>query len=409
MDILEKIRKDRNSDLFELNQKELKLFFKSKNNLKELLKQVPEEDQPRLDKLFSNKKLLNSYIDSIENNKKYGHQLDDKPFSSYNRGMQYETTKPFERFQADLADMNFLKKYKIPLRKYSWVLVVVDLFSTKVWYIAVTKKNKNVMSRVLYKFFVDLRNTYRKDKHIWLHVDKGGEFYNSLVKQNMKDLNISLYSTKGKAFMAEERIFLLKKYFKDKIRKNGNNFLKNGRGRLLNWWMELPRIQNKVNKLQNSRLRESPNDLWNESERDEVLLFKKNERVTKALKSEYQRNIKEKTQIESNKPGINLNAEVDNDVVIDNVERNDDNRKNKFTKDSTNVQGNWSKTEYTINNILRNNTNIGPPSLYQLKDKNGKILKGLFTREEFHNSNNDRLYKKIEKENQIEEYGEIIN
>jgi len=408
MEVLKKLLEKKDSDLSFLNKKEFISYFKSKDNVENIKKQLLDKAKVDLDELLKNKKdwklFISNHFDSESKKSKTIHEVG---FKSYNRGIQYETTLPGQRFQADLADMNFLKKHKIPLRQYSWVLVVVDLYSTRVWYIAVTRKNSTVMGRVMKKFFEELREAYGINDHIWLHVDKGGEFYNKKVEQIMKDLNITLYSTKGKAFLAEERIYLLKKFFRDLIPNGGlKEILKKGVGQK-NWWTLLEKIQSKVNRLKNSRLGKTPNEIWNNGEGDNKILFEKNKKVTTALKSEYQRNLKEKTKIEKHSVGgLNMHVDENDEVKIQNVERNDENNKSTFTKRSTNVDGNWSKSKYIISKVLRNNGNIGPSVLYQLKDEDGKQLEGLFTREDFYNTSQaDRLHKKIEKEQQMEEYG----
>lgn len=407
MDAFDKIRR-KDSLLRNLNRKEFKSYISVKNNIIELTKKLDKVTIKEIQTFLKDKKAFNRYVNNIynnDNNKKEEEVIFEKPFKTYNRGIQYETTAPCQRFQADLADMSFLKKNKIPLRMYNWVLVVVDLFSTKVWYIAVTKKNKNIMARVLDNFFKDLKNTFNHNDHIWLHVDKGGEFYNTEVKKVMANNNITLYSTKGKAFIAEQRIFLLKRFFKDGLIRDKKSFLKKKNNRHNNWWSLLPQIQNKVNRLKNSRLNETPENLWNNAKRSNELLFKKNNIVTKSLKSEYNRNIKDKSSIKTNNPGLNLDVDTNDSVVLKNTERNDENKINKFTKNTTNVDGEWSKTKYIVSSKLINTGHIGPPVLYQLRDTAGKLLEGLFTREDFYNiTNKDRLKTKNEKEIQIERY-----
>lgn len=406
MELLDRLKKKKNNILNDLNEREFKKYLKDDNNLKDLTN-GDKEDYKQLKTFIADNKTFNAYIKEIYSvDKDDGRPIYDKKFQSYNRGIQYETTAPGQRFQADLADMTFLKKKKIPLRRYNFVLVICDMFSTKVWYIAVTKKNKDVMARSFERFFSDLRDKYNIKDHIWLHVDKGGEFYNSKVKEVLMNKNITLYSTKGKAFLAEQRIFLLKKYYRDKMITEKKDFLKKRNSRHENWWTLLERIQNKVNRLKSSRLRETPENLWNNGSRSDKNLFNKNKTVTKALKKEYTNNLIKKTQVKTNKPGINFNTEIDDSVNIKNIERSDENKNNRFTKQTTNTDGDWSKTKYIIANILKNNTNIGPPLLYQLKDESGEILEGLFTREDFYNnSNKDRITTKREKNILMEQYG----
>lgn len=405
METLNKILK-KDSVLKDLSKKEFKNYFSVGSNIDDLTKKLDREEREEIKKLIKNKKQFNKFInDKYDNNKKSKDIVFEKPFKSYNRGIQYETTAACQRFQADLADMTFLKKHKIPLRQYNWVLVIVDLFSTKVWYIAVTKKNKKIMARVLEKFFRDLKFTFNHNEHIWLQVDKGGEFYNSEVKKVMENNNITLYSTKGKAFIAEQRIFLLKRYFKDNLVKDKSSFLKKKKKRHINWWSVLPTIQNKVNRLKSSRLHETPENLWNSGKRNDKLLFNKNKTVTKALESEYSRNLKEKTNIKSNAEGLNMEVDENSTVLLKNTERDDENKINRFTKSTTNVDGEWSKSKYIVSNKLINTGQIGPPVLYQLRDNNGSLLEGLFTREDFYNTTkDDRIRTKRDKDIQIERY-----
>ena len=88
---------------------------------------------------------------------------------------------------------------------------------------------------------------------------------------------------------------------------------------------------------------------------------KNNKKTTRTLKKEYQRNINKKSEIDTNKPGINYSVNTEDRVYIKNSERDYENKTNKFTKRTTNVDGEWSKTNYIISNVLKNNSNIGPP------------------------------------------------
>ena len=107
-------------------------------------------------------------------------------------------------WDVDLADVSNLAPHNNNLKYW---LVVIDVFSRKLWVVPVVSKHHTHMVQAFKTLFL---TTNRRPKH--LRTDKGTEFTNRGVKKLMKDENIDAYTTKNetKANYAERVIRTLK-------------------------------------------------------------------------------------------------------------------------------------------------------------------------------------------------------
>ena len=115
------------------------------------------------------------------------------------------TSEPLQLFQADLADLRYLKPHS---NDSNYALVIVDVYSQRVYTYGIYRKSDTV--RKMKDFFQTI-----KVRGIRMQVDLGGEFHNREMKQLFLANKSVLYSTKmnhGHAFYAEQKIREIKKY-----------------------------------------------------------------------------------------------------------------------------------------------------------------------------------------------------
>ena len=121
---------------------------------------------------------------------------------------------PFDVFMADLMEF---PQYKFRNRGYRFALILIDVFTKKLYTAPLKKKTKEETARAFEKIFHDF-----DEFPINLVTDKGLEFYNKEVGRVFDSYGINHYSTptktKWKASVAERVIRTIKsrlfKYFK---------------------------------------------------------------------------------------------------------------------------------------------------------------------------------------------------
>ena len=121
------------------------------------------------------------------------------------RSTLYSFNGPFQLLHADIRNLEFLGK---SLTFPQYVLVIVDLYSSKVYTYSM-KSRKQILQKM--KLFYDEVRSKRKGKRMRLQVD------NELQQVKIKDLNdennIDMFTSSirgGKAFAAEQKIRELK-------------------------------------------------------------------------------------------------------------------------------------------------------------------------------------------------------
>ena len=113
------------------------------------------------------------------------------------------TSAPNIQFQADLMD---LQKYKRKNQGFAYILVVIDIFSRKLFVFPL----KNKLGKTVTAAFVKL---FRGGQiPTYLQTDDGTEFFNSHMQKLLKKHNVKLFSVKSqfKASLAERVIRTIK-------------------------------------------------------------------------------------------------------------------------------------------------------------------------------------------------------
>ena len=101
-------------------------------------------------------------------------------------------------WSADLVDMQIFSKYN---KNFKFLLTVIDLFSRYAWIVPL--KNKTGASVRDASQHITETSSRRSPRKLW--VDEGKEFYNSIMKKWLVDMDIHMYSThnEGKAVVVE--------------------------------------------------------------------------------------------------------------------------------------------------------------------------------------------------------------
>ena len=158
---------------------------------------------------------------------------------------------PFDLFMADLMEF---PQYKFRNRGYRFALILIDVFTKKLYTAPLKKKTKEETAKAFEAIFHDF-----DEFPINLVTDKGLEFYNSEVRKIFDSYGINHYSTptktKWKASVAERVIRTIKsrlfKYFKaDKT---------------TNWVDVLPEFTKNYNSTPHSSHGFPPEDVSNEN------------------------------------------------------------------------------------------------------------------------------------------------
>jgi len=113
----------------------------------------------------------------------------------YKQPQLYNMYYAYERrhqFQADLIDISSLKDGNDGV---TFLLVVIDLFSRKIWVMPLKSKSGADTSRALQAWIESLADDIHKQPR--LLTDSGSEFYNRQVKVLLKDKSFTMYKAKN--------------------------------------------------------------------------------------------------------------------------------------------------------------------------------------------------------------------
>ena len=162
---------------------------------------------------------------------------------------------PFDLFMADLMEF---PQYKFRNRGYRFALILIDVFTKKLYTAPLKKKTKEETARAFEQIFQDF-----DEFPINIVTDRGLEFYNKNVRQIFDSYGINHYSTptktNWKASVAERVIRTIKsrlfKYFKA--------------GKTKNWVDVLPEFTKNYNATPHASHGYSPDDVSSEN-RDKV-------------------------------------------------------------------------------------------------------------------------------------------
>ena len=117
----------------------------------------------------------------------------------------YSFKGPFEAFQVDIVDIQFLGKSAVDPK---YCLLFVDLFTSMIY--THPMKNRKILAKKIAQFYQDIAK--KRSGQMRLQTDQ--EFQQNNIKKLNKEYDVDMYSTKlrgGKAFVAEPKIRELKK------------------------------------------------------------------------------------------------------------------------------------------------------------------------------------------------------
>ena len=239
---------------------------------KETTKQIPQEQNVRVD--FSNENnlrdKLNALYTDITSKPSYSAKIAEFLRQHDVHGVYRRIVKkkfprrrviarfPFDLFMADLMEF---PQYKFRNRGYRFALIMIDVFTKKLYTAPLKKKTKEETARAFETIFSDF-----DEYPINLVTDRGMEFYNKEVRKILDSLGINHYSTptktNWKASVAERVIRTIKsrlfKYFKTK--------------KTTNWVDVLPQFTKNYNSTPHSSHGFCPDDVSSENRE---LVYKK--------------------------------------------------------------------------------------------------------------------------------------
>lgn len=122
-----------------------------------------------------------------------------------------------DTLQADLIEMQQFKKEN---RGYRYILIVIDVFSKRVYAESLKDKTANEVTKAMENIFNKVGQPVKN-----LHTDSGKEFYNAIMKQLLiRYGNINHYSTytNKKASICERSIRTLKRKLYEQFSLRGS-------------------------------------------------------------------------------------------------------------------------------------------------------------------------------------------
>ena len=142
-------------------------------------------------------------IKSIPQNEQLAEELHKPIIRKFKKRKVYSAFKD-NIWASDLADMQLISKFD---KGFKFLLCVTDIYSKYAWIVPL--KDKKGVS-IVNAFQSILKKSNRIPNKIW--VDKGGEFYNRLMKSSLEKNDIEMYSThnEGKPVVAERFIRTIK-------------------------------------------------------------------------------------------------------------------------------------------------------------------------------------------------------
>ena len=135
--------------------------------------------------------------------------LSQPSLSTRDNSTQFTVSDKGQRFQADLADIKYIRPRAHEPR---YVLLIVDVYSQRIYLYGLFTKDRTLDA--FQQFIIDSDNVRDKEVQIYIQTDEGTEFLNRRLKNLLSDNGIKLFTTsmnKGHAFFAEQKIRELKK------------------------------------------------------------------------------------------------------------------------------------------------------------------------------------------------------
>ena len=211
--------RDPKSIFFLISLTSLKNLLSSKNGLSQIKNSEYTADNEFYSQFLS-QKLVNNVVWKI----RIGQWFDrvkfdtDAPENIRSRPENVEhfltarntTLQPKIAIQGDLMETAWLNPDG-QRKRYNYLLVLVDVFSSYLFAIPLRRKTAKVMADTLNKFFKE-NPTYR-----FFHVDRGTEFVNAEVKDVLDARKVHLFHTHTmqKAYLSERKIRDVKGFYND--------------------------------------------------------------------------------------------------------------------------------------------------------------------------------------------------
>ena len=126
--------------------------------------------------------------------------------SNIDHSTLYSISKPFQLFQADIADLRFLAKSAVDPKCF---LLAVDLFTSKIYLYPM--KNRSLLAKKLNIFYDNIES---KRNGMRMRLQKDLEFQQNKIKELNKKFDVEMFHIKlrgGKAFAVEQKIREFKK------------------------------------------------------------------------------------------------------------------------------------------------------------------------------------------------------
>ena len=191
------------------------LFSELKTHPNSFLFSVRELDSRRFKKLkkstYAKDKQLLKLITLAENaveklkEEELPTRIDYVEKREIDRPRLYSFNGPFQLIHADVANLQFLRKFASVPR---YALLIVDLYSSKVY--VYPMRSRKQIAKKLGQFYIDVQKK-RKNKNMRLQVDN--EFQQVKIPDLNDKFNVTMFTTSvrgGKAFAGEEKIRELK-------------------------------------------------------------------------------------------------------------------------------------------------------------------------------------------------------
>ena len=257
---------------------------------------------------------------------------------------RYYVRKPNLQFQADLVDYS---KFSQQNRGFKFMLMIMDIFTRQAWAFPLKTKSGKEISAIFRPFFRD-HPTER------LQTDEGKEFYNSDVRNVLRDYGIELFSIYSPTKAAHvERLNRTVKGMLEKIFTAHNT---------KNWVDAIDDVMHVYNNRKHRSLGMTPNEVP--------------DRQTEAHDTMYA----------SFKPGMEKQRKNSKFPVGTRVRLSK--RKGTFGRG---YEANWSTEEFFISGIRHMKDGL---IMFKVKDSNGDEIKGSFYPEELQRvERNEEIYQ----------------
>ena len=125
----------------------------------------------------------------------------------------FPTSAPLQRMQADLAYMSWTgdptgskqkkrRRHPESYKKsrgilYKFLLVIVDMYSTRTYLYPLTLKDEKNISKAFQEFFESVSDRRLSGETMFLQTDQGTEFYNPSMSRLYNHYKVDHYSTKA--------------------------------------------------------------------------------------------------------------------------------------------------------------------------------------------------------------------